>query len=196
MNYMPELNAFAERMRRNPLSNNAQLLWYKLMDTANRLHWPETFQLDNGRLKSLLNVGSTHTVLSARQELVDDGTAGVHRGSQRKAKRLQNVVGRGPGGARRAAGGREPGGPDSFLWDVKDDITTYFGYTEALGQELQQIALTLWEEFFPTAAAEPERRPPSVPPHPSTGKARGWQLDNELPTGKKADFGSCLRHSP
>ena len=60
-------------MRRNPLSNNAQLLWYKLMDTANRLHWPETFQLDNGRLKNLLNVGSTHTVLSARQELVDDG---------------------------------------------------------------------------------------------------------------------------
>ena len=49
MNYMPELNAFAERMRRNPLSNNAQLLWYKLMDTANRLRWPETFQLDNAR---------------------------------------------------------------------------------------------------------------------------------------------------
>ena len=73
MNYMPELNAFAERMRRNPLSNNAQLLWYKLMDTANRLHWPETFQLDNARIMQMMNVGSRHTAAAARQELVDDG---------------------------------------------------------------------------------------------------------------------------
>ena len=58
MNYMPELNAIAERMRRNQHTNTAQLL---------------SFHLDNGRLKCLLNGGSTHTVLSARQELVDDG---------------------------------------------------------------------------------------------------------------------------
>ena len=41
MNYLREINAFARRMRRAPLSTNAQLLWYKLMDLANVLRWPD-----------------------------------------------------------------------------------------------------------------------------------------------------------
>ena len=45
-----EHRAFANRMRRTPLSMAAQLLWYKLMDLANSLRWPEHFALDNSRL--------------------------------------------------------------------------------------------------------------------------------------------------
>ena len=44
-----EHRAFANRMRRTPLSMAAQLLWYKLMDLANSLRWPEHFSLDNSR---------------------------------------------------------------------------------------------------------------------------------------------------
>lgn len=40
-----EHRAFANRMRRTPLSMAAQLLWYKLMDLANSLRWPEHFSL-------------------------------------------------------------------------------------------------------------------------------------------------------
>lgn len=149
MNYMPELNAFAERMRRNPLPNNAQLLWYKLMDTANRLHWPETFQLDNARIMQMMNVGSRHTAAAARQELVDDGLLEFIAGAKGKPSVYKMLSVAALEGAAERPEEESQEAPDSFLWDVKDDITTYFGYTEALGQELQQIALTLWEEFFP-----------------------------------------------
>lgn len=37
MNYLLEINAFERRMRRVPLSRDAQLLWYKLMHLANLL---------------------------------------------------------------------------------------------------------------------------------------------------------------
>ena len=192
MNYMPELNAFAERMRRNPLSNNAQLLWYKLMDAANRLHWPETFQLDNGRLKSLLNVGSTHTVLSARQELVDDGLLEFIAGAKGKPsvyKMLSVAALEEPAEQPKEESRLVPLGCQGRHHNL---LRLYRGPgTRTPADRAHALGRVL-----PTAAAEPERRPPSVPPHPSTGKARGWQLDNELPTGKKADFGSCLRHSP
>lgn len=148
MNYMPELNAFAERMRRNPLSNNAQLLWYKLMDTANRLHWPETFQLDNVRLIGLLNVKSKNTAVAARQELVDDGLLEFIAGAKGKPsvyKMLSVVALEGPAEQQK----EDQEAADSFLYEVQDDITTYFGYTVALGEELRKTTATLWEEFFP-----------------------------------------------
>lgn len=111
MNYMPELNAFAERMRRNPLSNNAQLLWYKLMDTANRLHWPETFQLDNARIMQMMNVGSRHTAAAARQELVDDGLLEFIAGAKGKPsvyKMLSVAALEGPPSSRRKRARRPP----------------------------------------------------------------------------------------
>ena len=134
MNYMPELNAFAERMRRNPLSNNAQLLWYKLMDTANRLHWPETFQLDNARIMQMMNVGSRHTAAAARQELVDDGLLEFIAGAKGKPSVYKMLSVAALEGPAEQPEEESQEAPDSFLWDVKDDITTYFGYTEALGQ--------------------------------------------------------------
>ena len=39
----------------------AQLLWYKLMDLANSLRWPEYFALDNSRLCAMINTKSRTT---------------------------------------------------------------------------------------------------------------------------------------
>ena len=68
-----EHRAFANRMRRTPLSMAAQLLWYKLMDLANSLRWPEHFALDNSRLCAMINTKSRTTTIAARQELIDGG---------------------------------------------------------------------------------------------------------------------------
>ena len=147
MSYINEINAFDRRMHRAPLSPMAQLLWYKLMQFSNRLHWPEDFQIDNRRLMAEINVSALHTLIAARQELVDDGlltfTPGVR--GRPSIYRLQSVD---------ALEGAYPvisGGDDTedFLYEVKDDITTYFGYTEALGKDLQQTTEAIWKEFLP-----------------------------------------------
>lgn len=147
MSYINEINAFDRRMHRAPLSPMAQLLWYKLMQFSNRLHWPEDFQIDNRRLMAEINVSALHTLIAARQELVDDGlltfTPGVR--GRPSIYRLQSVD---------ALEGVHPvisGGDDAedFLYEVRDDITTYYGYTEALGKELQQTTEAIWREFLP-----------------------------------------------
>lgn len=147
MSYINEINAFDRRMHRAPLSPMAQLLWYKLMQFSNRLHWPEDFQIENRRLMAEINVSALHTLIAARQELVDDGlltfTPGVR--GRPSIYRLQSVD---------ALEGAYPvisGGDDTedFLYEVKDDITTYFGYTEALGKDLQQTTEAIWKEFLP-----------------------------------------------
>lgn len=148
MNYLREINAFERKMRRAPLSGMAQLLWYKLMHLANSLRWPEEFRVDNDRLKDMICVSSRHTLYAARKELVDaelliftPGTKGkpsVYRLCSVDAKELPECLGRG-----------SDWGPDSFLYVVKEDITTYFGYTEALGLELREITEAIYKEFFP-----------------------------------------------
>lgn len=62
MNYLLEINAFERRMRGHPLPTTAQLLWYKLMQFANRLYWPEWFSIDNDRLTATVNAGSDKTI--------------------------------------------------------------------------------------------------------------------------------------
>ena len=148
MNYLLEINAFERRMRRAPLSTTAQLLWYKLMQFANGLYWPEKFQVDNVRLLGLLNVTSKNTLIAARKELTDDGLITFSPGVRGKPSiyHLASVAAlEGPD----IQPMDEPPESDAFLYEVKEDITTYFGYTEALGQELQQITETIWAEYHP-----------------------------------------------
>ena len=66
MNYIAELNAFHAKMRRTPLSRDAQLLWFKLMDFSNSLFWKEEFKLDLTRMAKMIGV-SKNTILSARK---------------------------------------------------------------------------------------------------------------------------------
>lgn len=146
MNYLREINAFERRMRRAPLSVNAQLLWYKLIQFANRLHWPEEIALDNNRLCYIFGMKISKSVMTAaRAELIEDGllifTPGV-RGKP-SAYRLVSVEAL---EAPELAPDLEPG---DFLGEIRDDPTTYFGYTEALGLEAQEITEKLWAEFLP-----------------------------------------------
>lgn len=147
MNYIAELNAFHAKMRRTPLSRDAQLLWFKLMDFANKLRWPDTFRVDNRRLMEMANMGSKHTLIAARNELVDAGILAFDAGTKGKPSvyHLRSVAEmEGP----QLPDIEEPA-PDDFLCEVRDDITSYFGYTEALGKELEQIARSTMDEFFP-----------------------------------------------
>lgn len=147
MKYINELNAFDRRMHRAPLSNTAQLLWYKLMAMANFLHWPQEFKLDNQRLREMLNVGSLHTVQAARQELVDDGLLIFTPGVKGKPSiyAMQSVEAL----EKPQIVFPDEEAPDAFMGEVKEDITMYYGYTEALGQELNQVVDALWAEFHP-----------------------------------------------
>lgn len=140
-----EHRAFANRMRRTPLSMAAQLLWYKLMDLANSLRWPEHFALDNSRLCAMINTKSRTTTIAARQELIDGGyldfTPGIKgRPSTYHLRSVEEMEGWQPP-------------PDDlegdFLAEFKEDPTSYFGYTEALGVELAETTAHLWAEFFP-----------------------------------------------
>lgn len=72
MNYLAEINAFERRMRRRPLPVVAQLLWYKLIQHANRQFWPEWFYIENDALGPLVN-SSCSTARVARTQLLDEG---------------------------------------------------------------------------------------------------------------------------
>lgn len=70
---MLEINAFERMMRKAPLSANAQLLWYKLMNFDNLLHWEQWFSIDNDRLVKIGCIGSKNTTLAARDQLIANG---------------------------------------------------------------------------------------------------------------------------
>lgn len=160
MNYIREINAFERRMRRSPLPTTAQLLWYKLMQFANRLRWPECFSIDNDRLILLMNVSSEKTLRDAREVLLEEGYIVFERGAKGrpssyriisvdKMERLEN-------GVDFTEEDAEP--EDGFMLD-KDDITQYFGYTEALGLELKKITQKLFEAYLPqTKPTEQDER--------------------------------------
>lgn len=83
MNYLLEINAFNRMMRRQPLSEAAQLLWFKLMDFDNHMFWQSPFQLDNDRLAELLG-SSTNKAKTARDQLVQAGLLEFTQGVKRK----------------------------------------------------------------------------------------------------------------
>lgn len=144
MNYLREINAFRRLMERAPLSIVAQILWYVLMDFDNRLRWAEEFSVDNDRLMQMINVSSRHTLVNARKELVDAGALIFSPGKKGAPSvyRLRSIAEQEPVTL-------PPESPGDFLYEIKDDITTYFGYTEALGKELQQTTEAIWKEFLP-----------------------------------------------
>lgn len=144
MNYLREINAFRRLMERAPLSIAAQILWYILMDFDNRLRWAEEFSIDNDRLMEMMNVSSRHTLVNARKELESAGLMTFTPGKKRAPStyRLRSIADHEPISI-------PPEGPEDFLYEVKEDITTYYGYTEALGKELQQTTEAIWREFLP-----------------------------------------------
>ena len=144
MNYLLEINAFRRLMERAPLSHRAQVLWYVLMDFDNRLRWEKEFSIDNDRLMKLSGIDSRTTFITARKELISAELLSFNPGKKGSPSvyRLQSV-------ANQELLTIPPMGPEDFLCEVRDDITTYFGYTAALGEDLRQITEAIWKEFLP-----------------------------------------------
>ena len=151
MNYILEINAFERRMKRQPLPTTAQLLWYKLMAFANRQHWPEWFSVDNDRLTTLLGAGSDQTVRRARQQLLDAGVIIYEKGVKGKPGRykLQSIASQEYPDTT-ASSERPVSSVEGYL---EDDITRYFGYTEAIGANIRSFTQELFDKFRPGTKA-------------------------------------------
>lgn len=149
MNYILEINAFERRMKRQPLPTMAQLLWYKLMAFANRQHWPESFSIDNDRLGELLN-SSPGTARTARDQLEKGGYIVYERGTKGRPNRykLISIAANEFPEACQEYYGEKLGRVEDYL---EDDITRYFGYTEAIGLEVRKITEELFDTFRPGA---------------------------------------------
>lgn len=145
-------------MRRSPLPTAAQLLWYKLMQFSNRLHWPEWFSIDNDRLTELLCAGSDQTVRNARKQLIREGYILYEKGAKgRPSSYKLNSVDKMEKLERAGIDFRDE--PEGDFLTETEDITGYFGYTEALGLELKKITQKLFEAYLPqTKPTEQDER--------------------------------------
>lgn len=160
MNYLREINAFERQMRRQPLSTTAQLLWYKLMQFANGLYWPERFQIDNKRVLDLVNIKSLHSLIAARKELEDHGYLQFFPGVKGKPSfyRLNSAAAMEAPEQLSFFGEDEARAPDAFLNAIREegDITRYFGWTDAAAKEVLETTQALFKEFAPEITPTPE----------------------------------------
>ena len=153
MNYILEINAFERRMRRQPLPTAAQLLWYKLMAFANRQHWPEWFTVDNERLTEILGANSDKTVRTARQQLIDSGLLIYKKGVKGSPGRykltsisVEEFLESEADKDRTIYPAYDKPGLEGYL---ECDFTLRYGYTEALGAEVEKITQELLDIFKP-----------------------------------------------
>jgi len=162
LNYLREINAFEKQMRRQPLSTTAQLLWYKLMQFANALYWPEKFQIDNKRVLDLLNIKSLHSLIAARKELEENGYLEFIPGVKTKPSFYKLCSAAAMEAPDQIAYYGEDGAkaPDAFLSAIREDgdITRYFGWTEDAGKVVTETTEALFQEFCPEITPTPEDR--------------------------------------
>ena len=144
MNYLAEINAFHRLMRRQPLSEAAQLLWFKLMDFDNHLFWQTPFQIDNDRLAGLLG-SSENKAKAARDQLIQAGLLEFTQGVKRKPSSYRLIPPSLQEGPPMPA---KPEGIEEYDEDA-DDITRFHGYTAALGLELKQITREIIGRYWP-----------------------------------------------
>lgn len=89
MTYIDYLNGFHHWLESNSLPGNAQLLYFKLLHLFNRAGWPESVQLDNLRLMSLMDAESRPTATRARDRLVRAGFISFERGRKGSPNRYR-----------------------------------------------------------------------------------------------------------
>ena len=82
MSYMELLNDFHRWLRSNYLPGNSRLLYYSLLAVFNEAGWPESIQVDNYRLMSMIDVRTERVAISARDKLVDLGFIRYSRGKK------------------------------------------------------------------------------------------------------------------
>jgi len=79
---MEMLNDFHRWLRSNYLPGNSRLLYYSLLAVFNEAGWPESIQVDNYRLMSMIDVRTERVAISARDKLVDFGFIQYNRGKK------------------------------------------------------------------------------------------------------------------
>lgn len=82
MSYLERLNDFHRWLRSNYLPGNSRLLYYSLLAVFNEAGWPESIQVDNYRLMSMIDVRTERVAISARDKLVDLGFIRYSRGKK------------------------------------------------------------------------------------------------------------------
>lgn len=82
MSYLELLNDFHRWLRSNYLPGNSRLLYYSLLAVFNEAGWPESIQVDNYRLMSMIDVRTERVAISARDKLVDLGFIRYSRGKK------------------------------------------------------------------------------------------------------------------
>lgn len=82
MTYIDYLNDFNKWLRSNHLPGNARLLYYSLLAVFNEAGWPESVQVDNYRLMSMIDVRTERVAISTRDKLVDCGFIRYNKGKK------------------------------------------------------------------------------------------------------------------
>lgn len=83
MTYLDYLNAFHRYCKEKYLPGNAKLLYFELLALFNEAYWPESLQVDNLRLMSLVDTRTERVAISARDKLVDAGLIWYRKGKKR-----------------------------------------------------------------------------------------------------------------
>ena len=73
LTYIDYLNDFHRWLSSNHLPGSARLLYYSLLAVFNEAGWPESVQVDNYRLMSMIDVRTERVAISARDKLVSFG---------------------------------------------------------------------------------------------------------------------------
>lgn len=95
MNYLKQVNTFFELLLTNPLSANAQCLYFNLLNINNRCNWSEEFTTANSTLMGFTNLNK-QALYRARNELVQkkliDFKKGINQSQSGKYKIFEFVT--------------------------------------------------------------------------------------------------------
>ena len=83
MTYIGMLNAFWNYCKTHYVSGQTKLLFYGLLAVFNEANWPESVQLDNYRLMSLVDTKTERVATTARDKLVELGMLKYGKGKKR-----------------------------------------------------------------------------------------------------------------
>lgn len=95
MNYLKQVNTFFELLIANPLSANAQCLYFNLLNINNRCNWSEEFTTANSTLMAFTNLNK-QALYRARNELIQkkyiDFKKGVNQNQSGRYKIFEFVT--------------------------------------------------------------------------------------------------------
>ncbi len=91
MNYITEINEFHKWSEVHHIPNNSKLLWFTLMNIANKCGWSAWVGVSNRRLMYLLNFSNDRTLMRARDELINANLINYKKGKKGSPGRYQII---------------------------------------------------------------------------------------------------------